>query len=294
MNATATNTTPRRALREALSHGLVVAPFVYDGLTARIAEKHGFSAVYMTGHGTAAQAGFPDLGLISFKEMVTNLRYIADAVSIPVIADSDTGYGNPLNVARTIREYERAGAAALHMEDQTSPKKCGFFEGKAVIPVDEYLAKLRSALDARIDPDLVIIARTDALAVNGWADVENRCHRYREAGADFVFVDGIKSADDLEQYTQRIVSAGIPALYNGGLEPAGKIAERGFGINITGGGHGLSYMAVKRAMTEALAEGRHAAGAARLDFGSITDLLGLPEVYELERQFAFASPNGRH
>lgn len=268
-----------------MSEGLVIAPFIYDGLTARIAAHHGFEAVYMTGHGTAAQAGYPDLGLISFKEMVTNLTYIANSVEVPVIADADTGYGNPLNVGRTIREYERAGAAALHMEDQTFPKKCGFFEGKAVIPVDDYVQKLQAALDAR-NSDLVLIARTDALAVSGWEEVEERCHRYRETGADLVFVDGIKTEDDLEQYTKRIVGAGIPALYNGALAPTDDIASRGFSINITGGGHGLSYMAVKRAMQEALAEGRHAAGAARLDFASITDLLGLPEVYELERRYA--------
>jgi 2-methylisocitrate lyase-like PEP mutase family enzyme len=274
-----------RQLREALAKGLVVAPFIYDGLTAKIAQAHGFQACYMTGHGTAAQAGFSDLGLISFAEMVSNLRYVARAVEIPVIADSDTGYGNPLNVRRTVREYEQAGAAALHMEDQAFPKKCGFFEGKQVIPAEEYLGKLRAALDARRDPDFVIIARTDALATDGWDEVERRAHLYHEAGADLVFVDGIKTVDDLQQYTDRLIRAGIPCLYNGSLEVTSRIAGRGFSIMITGGGHGLSYMAVRSAMEGVFATGSQGAGS-MLEFGSITDLLGLPEIYETEARYA--------
>jgi 2-methylisocitrate lyase-like PEP mutase family enzyme len=274
-----------RHLREALAEGLVVAPFIYDGLTARIAQAHGFKACYMTGHGTAAQAGMADLGLISFGEMVNNLRYIADAVDIPVVADADTGYGNPLNVRRTVREYERAGAAALHMEDQVFPKKCGFFEGKQVIARDEAVAKVRAAVDARTDPDFVIIARTDALATDGWAEVQERAFRYREAGADMVFVDGIRTADDLHQYTERLVRPGLPCLYNGSLTPSGDIAARGFALMITGGGHGLSYAAVRQAMLEARANGGQTS-TSRVEFGSITDLLGLPEVYEIEARYA--------
>jgi 2,3-dimethylmalate lyase len=277
--------TATKKLRQALTEGLVVAPFVYDGLTAKIAENHGFPAVYMTGHGTAAQAGYPDFGLISFKEMLTNLSYIAAAVDVPVIADADTGYGNALNAGRTVREYGRAGAAALHMEDQSFPKKCGFFEGKQVIPIDEYIGKLKAALDARVDDDFVIIARTDALAVAGWDEVETRAHRYRETGADLVFVDGIKTMDDLEQYSKRLVGAGIPCLYNGSLAPTPEIKSRGFSVMITGGGHGLSYMAVKTAMLE-IQNGTYSYGErSRLDFNSITDLLGLPEIYRLEKTY---------
>jgi len=276
-------------LRKAMSDGLVVAPFIYDGLTAKIAEHHGFGAVYMTGHGTSAQAGFPDFGMLSFREMVNNLSYIAEAVSVPVIADADTGYGNALNVGRTVREYESAGAAALHMEDQTFPKKCGFFEGKQVVPVDEYLGKLRSALDAR-QGDLVIIARTDALAVSGWDEVEARTHAYREAGADLVFVDGIKTADDLAEYSKRVIKAGIPALYNGSLAPTQEVGSLGFSLMITGGGHGLSYMAVKRAMQEVKSGSYQYGDRSRLDFNGITDLLGLPEIYELEGRFGRPIP----
>src|ERR1700745_80624 len=192
-------------LRELLNSAkMLVAPFVYDCLQAKIAERTGFKAVYMTGFGTAAARGFPDLGLLTMAEMVENVRAIARAVKVPVICDADTGYGNPINVLRTVREYEDAGAAALHIEDQVWPKKCGFLAGKQVIPLVEMVPKVRAACDARRDPNFVIIARTDALAVNGWDDVVRRCNAYRQAGADLVFVDGIRTADDLRNYAGKV------------------------------------------------------------------------------------------
>ena len=153
-------------LRQMLASGqMVTAPFVLNALHAKIAEAVGFDAVYMTGAGTAAERGFPDVGLLTMTEMVANAKYIANAVNIPVVCDADTGYGNPLNVQRTVREYEAAGVAGIHIEDQLFPKKCGFFEGKQVIPQEDAVQKLRAALDARTDPDFVIIARCDAYAV---------------------------------------------------------------------------------------------------------------------------------
>lgn len=275
-----------RQLREAMAQGLVVAPFVYDGFTAKIAAANGARAVYMTGHGTSAQLGYPDVGLTSFAEMVNNLRYIVNAVDVPVIADSDTGYGNPINARRTVREYEEAGAAALHMEDQVFPKKCGFFEHKEVVPKEEHVIKIKAALEARTDPDFVIIARTDALAPNGWEDAIDRCRAYYQAGADVVFVDGIKTEQDIERYERDLIKQGIPCLYNGRLEPTTRIADRGFQLMITGGGHGLSFAAVRSALLD-LKAGAGSAGPRDMDqFGSITDLLGLPEIYELEREYA--------
>jgi 2-methylisocitrate lyase-like PEP mutase family enzyme len=138
-------------------------------------------------------------------------------VRIPIICDADTGYGNPLNVQRTVREYEAAGVAALHLEDQVFPKKCGFFAGKQVVPLEEHVQKIRAALDARTDPDFVIIARCDAYAVTGWEDTVRRCRAYREAGADLVFVDGIKTLEDLQRYATDL--ADIPRMYNGDLAP---------------------------------------------------------------------------
>ena len=187
-------------LRELMDGGMVVSPFCLNAYHAKIAQLVGFEAVYMTGWGTAAERGYPDVGLITQTEMVENARYIADAVDLPVIADADTGYGNPINVWRTVREYESAGVAAIHIEDQVSPKKCGFFEGKQVIPSEENVQKIRAALDARRDKDFVIIARCDALAVNGWEDTIRRCRAYSYAGADLVFVDGIRTTDDLKKF----------------------------------------------------------------------------------------------
>jgi 2-methylisocitrate lyase-like PEP mutase family enzyme len=183
-------------LRQLLkSDSLIVAPFILNAFHAKIAESVGLNAVYMTGSGTSAERGFPDVGLLTMTEMVSNAKYIAGAVDIPVICDADTGYGNPLNVQRTIREYEAAGVAGVHIEDQLFPKKCGFFAGKQVIPQVEAVQKIKAALDARVDPDFVIIARCDAYAVTGWEDTIERCNAYMEAGADLVFVDGIKSQE---------------------------------------------------------------------------------------------------
>src|SRR5437763_9262953 len=172
-------------LRELLVQGgLLVAPGAYDALSARLIAQAGFSAVYMTGFGTAASVlGQPDVGLLTMSEMVSRAAAIAAVVGDrPVIADADTGYGNPINVRRTIREYERAGVAAIHIEDQVGPKKCGHMEGKQVIPMDEMVQKIRAAVDARKDPDFVIIARTDANAVTGCDDALRRAQGYRGAG----------------------------------------------------------------------------------------------------------------
>ena len=272
-------------LRENMSDNMVLAPFVYDGFTAMIAEGQGAQAVYMTGHGTSAQIGLPDVGLTSMAEMVANLGYITEGVDVPVIADADTGYGNAINVQRTVREYESAGAAAMHLEDQVFPKRCGFFEGKQCVPMEEHVQKIRAALDARSDPGLVIIARTDAVAPNGWEDAIRRAEAYRAAGADLVFVDGIKTVDDMDIYTTRLVEQGLPCLYNGALLPAPEIAKRGFKIMITGGGHALSYAAVRQALLD-LKQGDGGEGRDLEQFNTITSLLGLPEIYELEKRYA--------
>ena len=187
--------TPSRAttrLRQMLSSGtMVAAPFVLNAFHAKIAEQVGFQALYMTGFGTAAERGYPDVGLVTQTEMVENARYIASAVDVPVFCDADTGYGNPINVTRTIREYERAGVAGCHIEDQVFPKKCGFFEGKLVIPMEEHVQKIRAALAARRDPDFVVIARTDAYGAVGGSMEEAiwRGRAYADAGVDLVWCE---------------------------------------------------------------------------------------------------------
>src|SRR5690348_9004959 len=179
---------------------LLVAPGAYDALSARLIAQAGFSLVYMTGLGTAASVlGQPDVGLLTMSEMLSRAASLA-AISgdLPLIADADTGYGNPINVRRTIREYERAGVAGLHIEDQVWPKKCGHMEGKQVIPIDEMVQKIRAAVDARQDPDFLIIARTDANAVNGFEDALLRGRAYRVAGADVIFIEAPRSILELQ------------------------------------------------------------------------------------------------
>src|SRR5256885_13763998 len=156
--------------------GMVVAPGAYDCITARLIERAGFEAVYMTGAGTAATLGYPDFGLVTMSEMVANAGRIAAAVELPVIADADTGYGNELNVFRTVREFERSGVAGIHIEDQEFPKKCGHLEGKQVIPREDYIAKIRAAAAARRDQDFMIIARTDSRAVAGFDEAVVRAN----------------------------------------------------------------------------------------------------------------------
>ena len=275
--------TTAKILREKLNgSAMVLAPFVYDALQAKIAERVGFEAVYMTGFGTAAARGFPDLGLLTMTEMVENVRAIARSVRLPVICDADTGYGNPTNVWRTVREYEHAGAAALHIEDQVWPKRCGFLAGKQVIPMDEMVPKVRAACDARINPDTVIIARTDALAVNGWDDVVRRANAYRDAGADLIFVDGIKTDDDLENYASKL--RGLPLLYNG-MKPVPALAQYGFKLMI----HIGTFLAVSRATREALTELKETGSVKRAslddEFRGLIELLGVEEMDALGKKY---------
>src|SRR5438874_7486526 len=184
------NTNSARQLRELLSASdLIQAPGAYDCLSARLIEAAGFPVVYMTGFGTsAAYLGRPDVGLLGMSEMVDNAKRIVDAVAIPVIADADTGYGNAMNVIRTVRAYEAAGVAGIHIEDQVAPKKCGHLEGKLVIPAEEMAEKVRAAVEARTQPEFVIIARTDARSVEGLERSLERGRMYREAGADALFI----------------------------------------------------------------------------------------------------------
>ncbi|HUA34149.1 MAG TPA: isocitrate lyase/PEP mutase family protein [Candidatus Binataceae bacterium] len=270
-------------LRAKLDSGeMVVAPFVYDALQAKIAERLGFEAVYMTGFGTAAARGFPDLGMLTMSEMVDNVRAIARSVEIPVVCDADTGYGNPTNVWRTVREYEHAGAAALHIEDQVWPKRCGFLTGKQVIAMDEMVPKVRAACDARTNPDTVIIARTDALAVNGWDDVVRRANAYREAGADLIFVDGIRTHDDLRDYVSRLKH--LPLLYNGQLQPVPELAKHGFKLTIYSG----TFLAYYQSTYDALAELKQTGTVkrdARDAFRELIDLLGVEEMDALGKKY---------
>jgi 2-methylisocitrate lyase-like PEP mutase family enzyme len=203
---------PRR-LRELLAApGLVWGPGVYDGISARVADAVGFPMLYMTGAGTAAsRTGQADLGLTTQTEMAETARTIASVSRAPVVADADTGYGGPLNVARTVHFYESAGIAALHIEDQVFPKRCGHLAGKAVVPVAEYLQRIRAAVNERHNPDFVVIARTDARQPNGLDDAIDRINRAFDAGADLGFLEGPHSIAEMEQ---TIAKAQGPMLLN--------------------------------------------------------------------------------
>ena len=270
-------------LRQLLASGqMITAPFILNALHAKIAESVGFDAVYMTGAGTAAERGFPDVGLLTMTEMVANAKYVAGAVDVPVICDADTGYGNPLNVQRTVREYEAAGVAGIHIEDQVFPKKCGFFAGKQVIPVEEHVQKIRAALDARTDPDFVIIARCDAYAVTGWDDTIGRCQAYVEAGADLVFVDGVKTPEDIKNYATDM--ADLPRMYNGDLMSTQDVAALGYKLMICGSTIWLIYQQVKESFEELKNTGKvnPERYGTRWD---VAGLLGLDHVYELEQKY---------
>ena len=286
---------PRR-LRELLAApDPVLAPGAFDALSARIVESAGFAAVYMTGFGTAASLlGRPDIGLLTQTEMVENARRIVQAVDIPVIADADTGYGNPLNVIRTVREYEQAGVAAIHLEDQITPKKCGHMENKTVIPTVEMVAKIQAACAARQSEDFVIIARTDARAVEGLPAALDRAARYRDAGADVLFVEAPQSEDEIAAIAERL--AGTPLLLNWAergktpLLPLERIRALGFRLVIFPVSLLLSAMQAMRSAAASIREaGTPLPLVAQLPtFQEFTDFVGLPEVRELEQRFGSA------
>jgi len=209
-----------KRLREMMQgHDMIVAPGAYDGLTARLVEQAGFPAVYMTGAGTSAARGYPDYGLLTMTEMVEAAGILARSVGIPVIADADTGYGNELNVTRTVREYEARGVAGIHIEDQVAPKRCGHLDGKEIIPCEEYVAKIRAAAAARREPAFVIIARTDARAVSTLEEALRRANGALDAGADMAFVEAVQSFDELRAVPRLVHGPCLLNIVKGGKTP---------------------------------------------------------------------------
>jgi 2-methylisocitrate lyase-like PEP mutase family enzyme len=204
-----------------------ILPGAYDAMSAKLIEETGFRAIYATGAGISnAQLGWADVGLTSLKEVVDIVARMADVTNIPIVVDGDTGFGNAINVIRTVKEFERAGVAAIQMEDQVSPKKCGHFNGKEVISKEEMVGKIKAALDARKDENLAIMARTDAIAVNGVEDAIDRAFAYYEAGADIIFVEAPNTVEELKQITSSL--KGIPQVINlveGGKTPLISLKE---------------------------------------------------------------------
>jgi 2-methylisocitrate lyase-like PEP mutase family enzyme len=264
----------------------LVAPGAYDALSARLAEQAGFSAVYMTGFGASASLlGRPDIGLLSFGEMADHARRLVQAVGVPVIADADNGYGNALNVVRCVREYEAAGVAALHIEDQVSPKRCGHLAGKQVIAAPEMVEKVRAAVETR--DEMLVIARTDARAVEGLDAALQRARAYRDAGADILFVEAPE--DESECAAVAAAFPDTPLLFNwadGGRTPPlslDRIRELGFSLVLFPVTTLFAATAAVRASLARLREGGTPEPA--LGFGEFTDLIGLPDAQALEARF---------
>jgi 2-methylisocitrate lyase-like PEP mutase family enzyme len=218
---------------------ILVAPGAYDGITARLIEQAGFSALYMTGAGTSASFGLPDYGLLTMTEMVGNAaRITAAAGSLPLIADGDTGYGTELNVVRMVQEHERAGTAGIHIEDQVSPKRCGHLDGKELVSTEEFLAKIRAAVATRRDPDFVIIARTDARSVAGFDEAIRRANAALKAGADVAFVESPQTLEEVQMVPLRVDGPCLLNVVWGGKTPQVDLREAqlmGYGIAILPG-----------------------------------------------------------
>jgi 2-methylisocitrate lyase-like PEP mutase family enzyme len=270
---------------------ILVAPGVYDGLSARLVARAGFSAVYATGGGIARSMGYPDLGLLGLGEVVDRLIPIVEHAGVPVIADADTGYGNALNARRAVREFERAGVAGLHLEDQTFPKRCGHYDDKSVVPVAEMAAKLRAVRDAATDPDLVLIARTDALAVEGLDAALERGRAYAEAGADVIFVEAPTTEAEIEAIAKRLPYPLLINMFQGGktpLVPLARLAAWGYRIVIIPSDlQRASIHAMEEVLAAIKRDGNSAAVAPRLaSFGEREDVVGTPGYIEIDRRYA--------
>jgi 2-methylisocitrate lyase-like PEP mutase family enzyme len=268
-------------LRTRLEGPTLLVPGAYNPLVARIFERHGFAAVYAGGYAAAAATyGLPDIGLMTQSEMAQHVARIAESVDVPVIADADTGYGDVVNVARTVREFERAGAAAVQIEDQTFPKRCGHLDGKQVIPRDEMARKVRAALAARRDPETVIIARTDAIGVTGLEDAIERMQAYEEAGADVIFPDAPTSLEDLRAIAAAVDKPLLANMSEHGKTPLldlAMIRELGYAIALFPSSSLFAAARSAHEVAEALASaGTTADILERLEpFGDLNELLGL-------------------
>lgn len=282
------------SLRERLAQrGIVVAPGVFDAFSALLAERAGFEALYLSGASIAyTRLGRPDIGLVTFTEVADTLARICERVALPVMVDADTGFGNAINVLRTVKELERAGAAAIQLEDQAMPKRCGHLAGKTLVPAAEMCGKIRAALDARRSAGTLVIARTDAVAVEGLEPALARAERYLEAGADVLFVEALRSVEDMRAATARFAGR-APLLANmveGGKTPllaAPELEGIGFSIVIFPGGW---VRALARAGTEYFENlkrtGSTAAFAGRmLDFEQLNALIGTPQMLELGKRY---------
>ena len=288
-----TTGTPGRKLRDLLRSGeLILGGGAHDAISARIVEEVGFPLCVVTGAGVSMCRGYPDVGFVTLEEMVANARYIAEAIRIPVIVDADNGYGNALNVMRTVREFERAGVAGIHIEDQVWPKRCGHMLGKRLIPQEEMVQKIHAALDARRDEDFVIIARCDALMVEGLDKALDRGEAYVRAGADMLFFEMRESMDEIKAMADRFRGR-IPLHFNhspSGMVPRLHVDEiRALGFS-TACFYVHALMAACKTMREVLTEIRQTGNSLSVwdrmvGFDEFWKICRLPEVREREKKY---------
>lgn len=279
-------------MRDRLRHKrLVLAPGVYDAFTALLAEQAGFEALYLSGASIAyTRLGRPDIGLVTASEVADTLTNIRERVALPIIVDADTGFGNALNTIRTVRMFERAGASAIQLEDQLAPKRCGHLEGKALISAREMTGKIRAALDTR--KDALIVARTDAVAVEGLEPALERAALYAEAGADVLFIEALRSLEDMKK-TVALLGGKVPLLANmveGGktpVLPAAQLEALGFSIAIFPGGtvRSIGY-SLQEYFSGLKRDGGTAALRTRmLDFDGLNRTIGTPDMLDLGKKY---------
>ena len=283
---------PRQVLKHLLKRDkLLVAPGCFDGLSARLVEEAGFEAAYLSGGALARSMGIPDIGLVTMSEVIERAVQVVTAVRIPVIADADTGYGNAVNLVRTVREFERTGVAAIHIEDQITPKRCGHLDGKDVVPLAEIEKKLAAALASRTDPDFCIIGRTDARGVNGFDDAIQRGRAFAKLGVDAVFVEAPQSEAELEEIPRALPN--IPLLVNvfkGGktpMLPVERLQQMGYRIAIyPSETQRAGIYAVRMALGLLKREGTtEAMDAALTTFKERDQIVGLDDWQKLERLY---------
>ena len=273
------------------SDDIIMAPGAYDAWSACLIEKAGFEAVYMTGYGVSASLlGLPDIGIITMKEMAETAKNINYAVKLPVIADADNGYGGVLNVVRTVQEYEGCGIAAIQLEDQVMPKRCGHMDGKLLVPKNEMVSKIKAAIYARQNPDTVIIARTDARAVNGFDDAIDRCIAYVDAGADVIFFEAPRSVEEIKKVVELIKMPLLANMVENGKTPLftkKELLEIGYKIAI----YPVTplYAATKHIMDVLTILKKEETNAAcmpyTVDFPAFYNMVGVPQKRDLEKTF---------
>ncbi|HSS87580.1 MAG TPA: isocitrate lyase/PEP mutase family protein, partial [Reyranella sp.] len=268
----------------------ILAPGVFDGISARVADRMGFPALYMTGYGaTASMLGLPDAGLATYSDMVGRAEMICSVVETPLIADADTGYGGLLNVQRTVRGYEAAGVAAIQIEDQEMPKKCGHTPGRRVVPAEDMVLKIRVAAEARRHPETMIVARTDARTALGLDEALRRAHLYEEAGADVIFVESPESEDELERIGREASKPLLANMVEFGKTPrveTDRLKKWGFDIAIY---PGLGFSVAAEAMRQGwqhLKDKGTSVGMNVPQFSGMHELMGFPEVWEFEKKWA--------